>query len=111
MRTPRHLPALSGLLLRVACLLGSLALTNGLPAQSGATGEIAGTVRNAKTGDFLGGAEVRVTGTELAAVTQRDGSFSLARVPAGRQRVRVFYTGLDPQESEVQVAAGATATL
>ena len=66
MRTPRHLPALSGLLLRVACLLGSLALTNGLPAQSGATGEIAGTVRNAKTGDFLGGAEVRVVGTELA---------------------------------------------
>lgn len=111
MRTPRHLPALSGLFLRVACLLGSLALTGGLPAQTGATGEIAGTVRNAKTGDFLGGAEVRVTGTELAAVTQRDGSFSLARVPAGRQRVRVFYTGLDPQESEVQVAAGATATL
>ncbi|MFM8618848.1 MAG: carboxypeptidase regulatory-like domain-containing protein, partial [Opitutaceae bacterium] len=111
MRTPRSLPALSGLFLRVACLLGSLALTSGLPAQTGATGEIAGTVRNAKTGDFLRGAEVSVVGTELTTVTQRDGSFSLARVPGGRQRVRVFYTGLDPQESEVQVGAGATATL
>ena len=97
--------------LRLACLVGALALTSGLPAQPGGTGEIAGNVRNAKTGDFLGGAEVRVVGTDLVALTQRDGSFNLSRVPVGTQRIRAFYTGLDPQESEVRVTAGATATL
>ena len=111
MRNPQQIPAFLRPFLRLACLLGALALTSGLPAQPGGAGEITGTVRNAKTGNFLAGAEVRVLGTDLVALTQRDGSFGLSRVPAGNQRVRVFYTGLDPQESEVRVTAGAAATL
>jgi len=82
-----------------------------LPAQSPGAGEVSGTVRNAVTGDFLSGAEVRVLGTDLATLTQRDGSFLFSRVPVGSQRVRVFYTGLDPQETPVAVTAGGVANV
>src|SRR5262245_43008333 len=93
-------------LLRSCCVLGALALSLTGRAEPAAVGTISGTVRNAGTGEFLNGAEVRIVGADLVTTTQRDGRFTLSRVPAGSQRVRVFYTGLDPQESAVAVTPG-----
>jgi hypothetical protein len=78
---------------------------------AGGWGTISGRVSSAATGEFLEGAEVRVVGTDLVTTTQRDGSFAFSRVPAGTQRIKVFYTGLDVQEAEVLVKAGETAVL
>ena len=80
-------------------------------AQTAGTGTINGTVRNEGTGDFLEGAEVRIVGTERVTTTQRDGSFAFTGVPAGRQQLRAFYTGLDVQETSVVVTAGQTAVV
>src|SRR5699024_6424209 len=43
--------------------------------------------------------------------SQRDGSFSLTRVPAGTQNLRVFYTGLDTRNISVAVKAGETVSV
>ena len=80
-------------------------------AQTAGTGTINGTVRNEGTGDFLDGAEVRIVGTERVTTTQRDGSFAFTGVPAGRQQLRAFYTGLDVQETTVTVTPNAIATV
>lgn len=91
---------------------GTAASSSGAVAvASGGWGTISGRVSSAATGEFLDGAEVRVTGTDLVTTTQRDGSYALSRVPAGVHRVKVFYTGLDVQEAEVRVKAGETAVL
>ncbi len=96
---------------RIVFLSASLVLNFALEAQTGGTGTISGTVRNEGTGDFLQGAEVRIVGTERVTTTQRDGSFAFAGVPAGRQQLRAFYTGLDVQETAVVVTAGQTAVV
>ena len=80
-------------------------------AQIAGTGTINGTVRNEGTGEFLDGAEVRIVGTERVTTTQRDGSFAFTGVPAGRQQLRAFYTGLDVQETTVTVTPNAIATV
>src|ERR1044071_2551848 len=74
---------------------------NPLPAQSTAEGTIAGHVRNAKTGANLEGAVVDVVGSTTSAITGRDGSFTLSRVPAGRRTLQVFYTGLETKSVDV----------
>ncbi|PAW65347.1 MAG: hypothetical protein B9S34_11215 [Opitutia bacterium Tous-C1TDCM] len=92
-------------------LVAGLMLLLPARAQTAGTGAITGTVRNEVTGDFLEGVEVGLIGTERVTTTQRDGSFAFAGVPAGRQQLRAFYTGLDVQETAVVVAAGQTAVV
>ena len=53
-------------------------------------------------------ARVALEGTNLEAATRSDGSFTLAPLPAGTARLRVFFTGLAPQVLAVEVPAGAT---
>lgn len=99
-------------ILRQAFLFAvSLIALVGVNAQNPNLGVVSGTVRNSATGDFLDGAEVRVIGTDLVATTQRDGGFNLPRVPAGNQRVRIFYTGLNVEESAVVVKPGEAAVI
>src|SRR4051812_47680974 len=81
-----------------------------LPAQSGGAGTIEGRVQNAVTGDSLNNARVSVRGTNLVALTDSAGYYQLAGVPAGDVALRVFYTGLDEQETKVTVTAGQSAT-
>ncbi len=88
---------------RSGLFFASLVLSFALQAQTGGTGAINGRARNEGTGEFLEGAEVRIVGTERVTTTQRDGSFAFAGVPAGRQQLRAFYTGLDVQEKAVVV--------
>lgn len=87
--------------LPLLCLAGLLAtLVSGVV--SAAT--ISGTVRNEITRAHLEGVEVTLVETGLSVVTGRDGGFQLPGVPAGRQRIRFSYAGLDPQELVVEVA-------
>ena len=72
-------------------------------------GTIAGTVADAARGEFLANAEVRVAGTDLVAITERDGSYRLANIPAGTHTLAVTYTGTRPESVTVTVSAGGTA--
>ncbi len=96
--------------LRVALALALVCVALATPAlrAQATTGGITGTVSNAGTRQFLNAAEVRVVGTSIAVLTDRDGSFTLANLPAGRVQLEVAYTGLDPQQRTVEVAAGRT---
>lgn len=86
-----------------------LALLPAPAAESGAAlGAIQGRVQNLVTGQYLNNARVAVKGTVLADQTDESGTFRFAQVPAGSAVLEVFYTGLDPAEVAVQVAAGTT---
>src|SRR5436190_221914 len=74
-----------------SAVLFSVALVATGFAQS--TGSVSGTVTDRTTNAFLVGAEVRLAGTELVAATARDGTFTLANVPAGQQSLEVSYVG------------------
>src|SRR5262245_24531390 len=77
-------------------------------AAAAETGTITGRVSNAASGALLEGAEVTVVGTSLRAVTDRDGSFVLTKVPAGPTSLHVYYTGLDPFDKRIEVGRDRT---
>ncbi len=83
-----------------------LALTGLRLAAQSATGEISGRVQNEATGQYLNNARVTVKGTDLTSFTDDTGSFRLARVPAGSVVLEVLYSGLDPQQVPLVIAAG-----
>ena len=84
----------------LVALLGTTAL-----AQS--TGSVTGVVTDKATNGYLVGAEVRLAGTDLATATARDGTFTLANVPAGNQSLEVSYVGRKTKTVSVSVRAGA----
>jgi len=106
-----------------ACLLaGCLVLVPGLPSTVKAaetnlsggrpetsTGRIVGRVQNAATYSNLGGASVQLTGANVHAITEPDGTFSII-APAGNYNLAVSYTGLDPVTVAVAVEAGTVVT-
>jgi TonB-dependent receptor len=79
-------------------------------AATASAGEIAGRVQNEATGVYLARARVSVRGTDLSTLTDEFGSFRLGGVPAGSAVLEVFYSGLDPQQVAVAVAAGQSVT-
>ncbi len=90
----------------VRCLAVALALPFALRAADSAV--ITGTVTNAATGRTLEGARVALRGTDRETVTDSLGAYRLGPIPAGPVVVAVSYTGLDPAEFPLNVAAGAT---
>jgi iron complex outermembrane receptor protein len=102
------MPSLRFLLIPFLVLL---ALASGLlRAAESATGSVTGRVFNPATGSYVADAEVRIAGTQLLASTEADGSFRLAGVPAGTQRLLVTYTGARREDLPVEVRAGETTT-
>ena len=99
---------LTRMLLGCAALVFALASGSNSARAQGAEGTVVGRVKNANTRAFLEGAQVSVAGTSFRAVTERDGSFTLLRVPAGRQIINVTYAGLDDGSQEIDVIAGKT---
>ncbi len=73
-------------------------------------GSIAGRVFNPATGEYVASAEVRVTGTGLSGLTEQDGTYRIAGVPAGSRTLTVTYTGAKAAPATVDVRAGATLT-
>ncbi len=73
------------------------------------TGTIEGRVSHTRTGDYVERARVTVEGTSLETFTDTGGQYRLTNVPTGVARVRVFFTGVEPQTSAVTVVAGGVA--
>ncbi|MBW3630843.1 MAG: TonB-dependent receptor, partial [Gemmatimonadetes bacterium] len=71
----------------------------------------AGRVTDSASGQPLAGAQVAVVGTASVALTAADGSYRIAGVPAGTQRVRVTRVGYAPRLQSLVVTSGQTATL
>ncbi len=99
----------SGLLLpALLCAMAPVVLS----AQSDVpTGLIDGRVRSGPTQQPIGGATIRVAGTDFAVVSGEDGRF-LLRAPAGVVRLEIRAIGFAPVvRSDVVVSAGKPSTV
>jgi iron complex outermembrane receptor protein len=91
-------------------VLGALMWTVPLGAQA-PTGAVSGRVVDSTSQQPVASANVMLEGTQRGTVTRNDGSFTLAGVPTGAQRVRVNRIGYVAQSREVAVTAGGTVTV
>lgn len=73
------------------------------------TGAIRGRLKDAASGQPIGGARVSIEGTALITGSSASGAFLLGEVPAGRHVVLVRRVGYAAARQEVTVAAGDTA--
>jgi outer membrane receptor protein involved in Fe transport len=73
------------------------------------TGTIGGKVVDER-GAPVGGAQVYIARTAIAAQTRSDGGYTLDKVPAGSQTVRARMLGFRPDSASVTIAAGERAT-
>ena len=71
-----------------------------------ANGTIVGKVTDAKTGQPLPGANVMLVGTTFGAATNTDGSYVIAKVPAGKYTVKVSFIGYKEASKQVTVPSG-----
>jgi len=85
--------------------LSVLLLAQGIRAQVGTAG-IEGRVANAATGNYLNNARVVIEGTTVEVFTNENGEFRLGGVTPGEVRLRVTYSGLEPQSATVRVSGG-----
>ncbi len=90
--------------------LALLVLPGLLGAQT-TTGTIRGRVTEAGGGRGVPEAQVIVTGTRLGALSNTNGEFTLAAVPAGARSVSVRRVGYEPATRSVTVTAGTSVTL
>lgn len=98
--------------LRIVASVVTLLLVASPPARAQApTGTVRGTVMHAGTRAPLASAEVSIVGTRLGAMSKDDGTYSISDVPVGPHRVRVRLIGFAPNEQNVAVTGGGTATV
>jgi iron complex outermembrane recepter protein len=88
----------------LTCVSVSAAESFGEP--SAARGILEGRVLNAATGTYLENVRIRIAGTELETITDREGSYRMDGVSAGRAVVTASYIGLTEMTLPVQVSAG-----
>ena len=74
-------------------------------------GTISGWVADSTTGAGLHGAQVRVAGTKLSAVTSDSGNFTLRNVPLGDQILQARLFGYRPATRTVTVVEGERTTV
>jgi len=95
-----------GLLAAALCAGGGVTA-----AHAQQTGRVAGTVTDAATGQPLAGAQVSIAGTQIRAITNEQGSYALANVPAGTVQVQATMIGYSMATGSGTVADGGTATV
>ncbi|MFO1447164.1 MAG: TonB-dependent receptor [Opitutaceae bacterium] len=88
-----------------AFVFGLLVSTTPLCAQPAAA-RVEGRVMNSDTRTYLNNARVLVEGTRLETLTNSDGEYRLANVPAGEVRLKVVYAGMEPQSATITVTPG-----
>lgn len=69
------------------------------------TGEISGVVTDTAGDIFLVGAEIRISGLDVVAVSSREGRFTLRSLPVGEYTLDVRYLGWPSQQVPVKVSA------
>ncbi|WP_438479733.1 TonB-dependent receptor domain-containing protein [Oleiharenicola lentus] len=75
-------------------------------AQVAGTGTIGGRVLNSSSGEYVGNASVSVEGSAQTTLTDANGEYLLAGVPAGEARVVARFAGLEPVGQSVLVVEG-----
>jgi TonB-dependent SusC/RagA subfamily outer membrane receptor len=95
---------------RVAVALSAIIATAVVAGSLGAqTGVLSGVIYDQTNKTGLSGAEVRIKGTALVAVTGRDGRFTIADVPSGTKEIEAIRSGYRPfRLSSVKIAAADT---
>ncbi len=94
-----------------AFLLGCLALALPLHVAAQNTGTVSGEVRDAMTGAPLAQVQTYLEGTGLGMLTNAQGRFTIANVPAGTYTLRLQRIGYQQATREISVAAGETVQL
>src|SRR5205814_1100095 len=79
-------------------------------AQTPGTGSIEGRIFNPLTGEYLHNAEIHVQGTDRLVVSEADGRYRIANVPAGEVTLAVSYTGYQPATAVMRVPPGQVVT-
>ncbi|HRE08658.1 MAG TPA: TonB-dependent receptor, partial [Opitutaceae bacterium] len=92
------------------CLVAGLSTAPAGFAQVSGSGVVRGRIYNGATGENLENAVVSVAGSSASARTERDGTFVLARLPAGPVTLKVTYPGLDDASATVTVSEGGETT-
>lgn len=95
-----------GVVLAMA-LLAALAA----PPLQAQQGTLAGQVTDKVTQQAIAGAQVLVLGTSLEARSNREGRYTITKVPAGQYQLQVRLIGHATSTSPVTVTGGATTTL
>ncbi|MBL9206778.1 MAG: TonB-dependent receptor [Opitutaceae bacterium] len=72
-------------------------------------GIIEGRVSDARSGDYLEGVRVTISGTSLEAFTNTEGFYRLQRVPAGPVRLEAFFTGTEARGMDFVLSPDSTA--
>jgi hypothetical protein len=72
-------------------------------------GSIAGTVKDATTGDPIDGATVEIIDSAEVTTTAADGTYSFTEVSEGAHTVRATASGFEPNEQDVDVTSGEPA--
>ncbi len=72
------------------------------------TGTITGRIYNPSTGEFVRNAQIRVDGSNLAAVSEDGGVYRLTGVAPGTVNLTVTFTGYKTATATVSVTAGGT---
>ncbi len=62
---------------------------------AGTTGKLAGTIKDAQTGEALVGANVIIEGTNLGAATNINGEYVILNISPGRYNVKFSYIGYE----------------
>lgn len=110
MRFLTHSRSAIGLLSALTWVLGLL-LAN-VPAAVAQTGEIAGTVTDAESGESLPGVNVVIEGTQKGASTDADGAYVIEGVEPGTYAVRASFVSYATKSvTDVSVEAGEATTL
>ncbi|NIA28820.1 MAG: TonB-dependent receptor [Actinobacteria bacterium] len=79
---------------------------------AGITGKIAGTVKDANTGEALPGVNVVILSTSMGAATDLDGNYFIINIPPGTYSVKASMMGYeDVTKTEVMVNADHTTTI
>lgn len=80
-------------------------MTAGVASLSGQTATLRGTVRNADDNRPVAGAQVVIEGSRLGTVTNEDGRYQIANVPAGTQSVAVQIIGFATERRQLAIPA------
>ncbi|MGB2868978.1 MAG: TonB-dependent receptor [Bacteroidota bacterium] len=93
-------------------VLAAFLLLHGVTAHAGTTGKIVGKVKDAQTGEVLIGANVRLEGTTLGAVSDIEGYFVILNIPPGKYNVTASFVGYDKNTvTGVSVSVDLTTTI
>ena len=98
-----------GSFLAAALVLGAM-LGTPVPTSAQETGTVTGTVTDQTTGQPLVGAQMVVAGTNRGTLTNSEGRYSLANVPAGERQIRAVIIGYGQSTQTVTVPAGGSVT-